>query len=173
MSMSSVYPRKDKTGKPAEEDAVRCTFVNDDVKNRELRAKFKYTNNWVSTSKYTIVSFVPKTLFEFFRVIANMYFLFISIIQLASDWSPTNKYTTAGPLLIVLIVSMIKQAIEDKKRHDADGIQNCRICHVLGSDGSIQDKPWQHVEVGDILFLKDKDEMPADVLILATSEEEG
>ncbi|RHZ23759.1 hypothetical protein DYB37_003274 [Aphanomyces astaci] len=122
MSMSSVYPRKDKTGKAAEEDAVRCTFVNDDVKNRELRAKFKYTNNWVSTSKYTIVR---------------------------------------------------SQAIEDKKRHDADGIQNCRICHVLGSDGSIQDKPWQHVEVGDILFLKDKDEMPADVLILATSEEEG
>ncbi|RHZ18627.1 hypothetical protein DYB26_005541, partial [Aphanomyces astaci] len=101
MSMSSVYPRKDKTGKAAEEDAVRCTFVNDDVKNRELRAKFKYTNNWVSTSKYTIVR------------------------------------------------------------------------SVLGSDGSIQDKPWQHVEVGDILFLKDKDEMPADVLILATSEEEG
>ncbi|KAH9136730.1 hypothetical protein LEN26_006021 [Aphanomyces euteiches] len=151
----------------------RVVHVNNDIENERLRKEFKYTNNWVSTSKYTAITFVPKTLFEFFRVIANMYFLFISIIQLASDWSPTNKYTTAGPLIIVLIVSMVKQAIEDKKRHDADGIQNNRKCYILAADGTMQEKQWQQVEVGDILFLKDKDELPADILILATSEEEG
>ncbi|ETV68425.1 hypothetical protein H257_15588 [Aphanomyces astaci] len=152
---------------------TRTVFVNNDVENERLRMQFKYTNNWVSTSKYTTYNFVPKTILEFFRVVANGYFLCISLLQVLTDWSPTNQYTTAGPLLIVLMVSMIKQALEDKKRHDADGIQNCRICHVLTTDGTIRDKQWQNVEVGDILFLKDKDEMPADVLILATSEEEG
>ncbi|CAK4684224.1 unnamed protein product [Aphanomyces euteiches] len=68
---------------------------------------------------------------------------------------------------------MVKQAIEDKKRHDADGIQNNRKCYILAADGTMQEKQWQQVEVGDILFLKDKDELPADILILATSEEEG
>ncbi|RHY33835.1 hypothetical protein DYB32_001568, partial [Aphanomyces invadans] len=44
---------------------------------------------------------------------------------------------------------------------------------VMTANGAIQEKQWQDVQVGDILFLKDKDELPADVLILATSEEEG
>lgn len=59
----------------------------------------------------------------------------ISILQVATTWSPTNKYTTAGPLVIVLLVSMIKQGIEDKKRHDADNVQNSRHCKVLGRHG--------------------------------------
>ncbi|KAG9414011.1 hypothetical protein AC1031_013216 [Aphanomyces cochlioides] len=78
---SPVYPRKDKL-RGADGDS-RLIYVKNDSKNQELRKQNRYTNNWVSTSKYTIVSFVPKTLFEFFRVIANMYFLFISIIQVS------------------------------------------------------------------------------------------
>jgi magnesium-transporting ATPase (P-type) len=124
---------KASVGKPTVDtsrSAPRLVYLNDEAKNQELRKKHRYANNWVSTSKYTIVTFIPKTLFEFFRVIANMYFLFISVIQLASTWSPTNPYTTAGPLVIVLFVSMIKQAIEDKKRHEADTVQNSRLCNV-------------------------------------------
>ncbi|OQR96808.1 P-type ATPase (P-ATPase) Superfamily, partial [Achlya hypogyna] len=154
-------------------DGTRKVHVNDDSANEALRASGQYTNNWVSTSKYTYYNFLPKTLFEFFRVVANCYFLVISILQLSTTWSPTNPYTTAGPLLIVLIVSMVKQGLEDKKRHEADAIQNSRECQVVSAGGKLVNKQWQHVVVGDILFLKDKDELPADVLILATSEEEG
>lgn len=112
-------------------------------------------------------------LFEFFRVIANCYFLVISILQVATPWSPTNQYTTAGPLVVVLMVSMIKQGLEDKKRHDADEIQNSRQCKVLGRRGETIVKQWQEVQVGDILCLSDREEAPADVFILSTSEEEG
>ncbi|KDO21211.1 hypothetical protein SPRG_13712 [Saprolegnia parasitica CBS 223.65] len=68
---------------------------------------------------------------------------------------------------------MFKQGLEDKKRHDADAIQNSRLCTVVTAGGKLVSKKWQDVLVGDILFLKDKDELPADILILATSEEEG
>ncbi|KDO21212.1 hypothetical protein SPRG_21329 [Saprolegnia parasitica CBS 223.65] len=157
----------------ADAGGTRLVHVNDDAANATLRTTCKYTTNWVATSKYTFYNFVPKTLFEFFRVVANCYFLVISILQLSTTWSPTNSYTTAGPLLIVLIVSMVKQGLEDKKRHEADAVQNSRQCQVVTAGGNLVSKHWQDVLVGDILFLKDKDEMPADVLILATSEEEG
>ncbi|KAJ0411751.1 hypothetical protein ATCC90586_006710 [Pythium insidiosum] len=155
------------------EEKFRKVFVNDAAENERLRRDCHYASNRVSTSKYTLVSFIPKTLFEFFRVIANCYFLIISIIQVATPWSPTNKYTTAGPLLIVLLVSMVKQGIEDKKRHDADSIQNARQCRVLGQHGETVIKQWQALQVGDILLLGDREESPADVFILSTSEEEG
>ncbi|KAG6619942.1 Phospholipid-transporting ATPase [Phytophthora cinnamomi] len=151
----------------------RKVHLNNDEENERLRREGRYTDNYVTTSKYTIVSFIPKMLFEFFRVIANCYFLVISILQVATTWSPTNKYTTAGPLVIVLIVSMIKQGIEDKKRHDADSVQNSRHCQVLARHGELVTKEWQEVIVGDILRLGDRDEAPADVFILSTSEEEG
>jgi phospholipid-transporting ATPase len=153
--------------------SFRKVHLNNDDENDRLRREGRYADNYVTTSKYTVASFVPKMLFEFFRVIANCYFLVISILQVATPWSPTNKYTTAGPLLVVLMVSMVKQGIEDKKRHNADDVQNSRPCKVLGRHGDIVTKQWQEVVVGDILRLGDRDEAPADVFILSTSEEEG
>lgn len=112
-------------------------------------------------------------LFEFFRVLANCYFLFISILQVATPWSPTNQYTTAGPLVMVLMVSMVKQAIEDKRRHTADDAQNARTCRVLGRRGETIVKRWVELQVGDIVCLHNHDEAPADIFILSTAEEEG
>lgn len=43
----------------------------------------EFCNNAVSTSKYTLVSFLPKSIFEQFRRLANVYFLIISIFQVS------------------------------------------------------------------------------------------
>lgn len=59
----------------------RVAFLNDPARNQELILSKRYAKNVIVTSKYTAVSFVPKTLFEFFRVTANVYFLVISLLQ--------------------------------------------------------------------------------------------
>jgi len=41
-------------------------------------------NNYITTSKYSVVTFVPKNLFEQFQRIANAYFLFLLILQVIS-----------------------------------------------------------------------------------------
>lgn len=51
-------------------------------------------------------------------------------MQLSTTWSPTNRFTTAGPLVFVLFVTMVKQGTEDLKRHHADDKQNNRFCRV-------------------------------------------
>ena len=47
------------------------------VKNEE----FKYLSNYVSTAKYTVLTFIPKFLYEQFTRPANVFFLFIAFIQ--------------------------------------------------------------------------------------------
>ncbi|KAG2520832.1 hypothetical protein BBO99_00007052 [Phytophthora kernoviae] len=111
----------------------RVAFLNDNDANQQLIVTKQYARNVMVTSKYTILSFVPKTIFEFFRVVANIYFLLIALLQLATPWSPTNKFTTAGPLLFVLMVTMVKQGTEDFKRHQADEKQNLRLCRPDGA----------------------------------------
>jgi magnesium-transporting ATPase (P-type) len=161
-SFAKIVPlsaRSNGTSKsPTNEERFRKVYLNNDIENDRLRREMKYADNRVATSKYTLLNFIPKTIFEFFRVIANCYFLVISILQVATPWSPTNQYTTAGPLAIVLLVSMIKQGMEDKKRHDADEMQNNRQCKVLGRHGETVLKHWHEIQVGDVLCLGDREE---------------
>lgn len=64
----------------------RIAHLNAPEQNQQLIAAKRYARNVIVTSKYTVVSFVPKTIFEFFRVTANIYFLVISLLQVEQHW---------------------------------------------------------------------------------------
>jgi hypothetical protein len=59
-----------------------------------------YIDNSLTTSKYTILNFVPKNVWEQFHRVANVYFLFIAALQVSGyisptlDLSPTHKLAT-------------------------------------------------------------------------------
>lgn len=51
-------------------------------KQQRKRAKQTIANNRIKSTKYTILSFLPKNLLEQFRRIANFYFLVMTIIAI-------------------------------------------------------------------------------------------
>ncbi len=67
-----------------------------------------FVDNEIKTSKYNIVTFFPRNLFEQFRRIANFYFLTIAVVQLFID-SPVSPFTSISPLVFVVFVTMVKQ----------------------------------------------------------------
>uniref|UniRef100_A0A4W6DPB6 Phospholipid-transporting ATPase n=1 Tax=Lates calcarifer TaxID=8187 RepID=A0A4W6DPB6_LATCA len=77
-----------------------------------------------STTKYGILTFLPRFLYEQIRRAANAFFLFIALMQQIPDVSPTGRYTTLVPLIFILTVAGIKEIIEDYKRHKADNTVN-------------------------------------------------
>lgn len=131
-----------------------------------------FCNNAVVTSKYTVKGFIPKNIWEQFRRISNCYFLLISILQLSTDLSPTNPYSTITPLMFVLIMSMVKEGIEDMARHRADSEVNNYKATVV-QDGKLVEKLWKDIAVGEIVKLNDKSPVPADIVVLSSSEPEG
>ncbi|KAL1941354.1 hypothetical protein VTO73DRAFT_7171 [Trametes versicolor] len=141
------------------------------LNNPEANAEF--CNNYVSTSKYNLASFVPKFLLEQFSKYANLFFLFTALIQQIPDVSPTNQYTTIAPLAVVLLASAFKETQEDLKRHQSDSELNARKAKVLGPDGTFVEKKWKDIAVGDVLRLESDEFIPADVLLLSSSEPEG
>jgi hypothetical protein len=53
------------------------------------------------------------------------------------------------PLGFVVVVSMIKDIIEDVKRHKSDNIENNRKVTVLNPDtGVFEVKQWKDIHVG-------------------------
>lgn len=119
-------------GVPKVLDGERTIHIN----NPPMNDPFKFCNNYVSTSKYNLVSFVPKffagtsfsslaaatlTRAEQFSKYANVFFLFTACIQQIPNVSPTNKYTTIAPLSLVLLVAAFKEVQEDLVRSCACG----------------------------------------------------
>uniref|UniRef100_A0A8D0CEF9 Phospholipid-transporting ATPase n=1 Tax=Salvator merianae TaxID=96440 RepID=A0A8D0CEF9_SALMN len=89
-----------------EEAAARTIYLNQPQQS-------KFHDNRVSTAKYSVVTFLPRFLYEQIRKAANAFFLFIALLQQIPDVSPTGRYTTLVPLLFILTVAGIKEIIED------------------------------------------------------------
>ncbi|XP_040903867.1 probable phospholipid-transporting ATPase IA isoform X3 [Toxotes jaculatrix] len=132
----------------------------------------KFCSNRVSTAKYNVLTFLPRFLYSQFRRAANAFFLFIALLQQIPDVSPTGRWTTLVPLLFILVVAAVKEVIEDLKRHNADSVVNKKECQVL-RNGAWEIVHWEKVEVGDIIKVNGSDFVPADAVILSSSEPQG
>lgn len=132
-----------------------------------------FCSNSISTSKYNIVSFVPKFLTEQFSKYANLFFLFTACIQQIPDVSPTNRWTTIAPLAVVLLASAFKEVQEDLKRHQSDAELNARQAKILTNQSIFTEKKWKDIQVGDVVRLENDDFIPADMILISSSEPEG
>ena len=91
-----------------------------------------FADNTVTTTKYTVLNFVPFNLWEQFHRLANIWFAIVSVIQLTSGVSPTSSWATIVPLGIVVFITMIKDFYEDYRRYLTDLKVNSRECYVVG-----------------------------------------
>jgi len=95
------------------------------------------------------------------------------LLQQIPDVSPTGKYVTIVPLFLILLVTALKELIEDIKRHNADKGINLSLVDVLSTLGSWEPTKWQDVKVGDIVKVVDTKFFPADLVLLGSSEPQG
>lgn len=70
-------------------------------------------NNFIITSKYTLLTFLPLNLLEQFQRLANFYFLCLLLLQLIPAISSLTPVTTALPLIGVLMLTASKDAYDD------------------------------------------------------------
>ncbi|KAI8617964.1 hypothetical protein BC830DRAFT_1227198 [Chytriomyces sp. MP71] len=208
----------------------------------------KGASNKVVTSKYTLLSFLPKNLFEQFRSVANFYFMSLVVLQAFPPFAEVSTALTAAPILIIICATALKDGIEDWRRHLSDenvnhaktftlantrnwnfpslhdaGILlrrtrmllqqpseffNFSKSNMVASTSTVQMKlssekapslpgvresitsntpnkqneedgpywqenSWEDVRVGDFVFLRNNESIPADVFIVSSSELDG
>ncbi|XP_040284216.1 probable phospholipid-transporting ATPase IF isoform X3 [Bufo bufo] len=131
----------------------------------------KFADNRIISSKYTVLNFIPKNLFEQFRRIANFYFLIIFLVQLMID-TPTSPVTSGLPLFFVITVTAIKQGYEDWLRHKADNEVNGAPVYVVRSGGLVKTRS-KNIRVGDIVRVAKDETFPADLILLSSDRVNG
>ena len=143
-------------------------YINDNNRNKEYKLK----DNYISTTKYNIFTFLPKgLLFQFFRL-SNVYFLITAIIQSIPLISPLTSLTAIIPLIFVLGVSLIREAIEDLVRNNYDNLNNQEEILVFRNNKFIrsQSKTLRH---GELILIYENKTLPADIILIDSGFSEG
>ncbi|EPS65072.1 hypothetical protein M569_09707, partial [Genlisea aurea] len=130
-----------------------------------------YADNYVRTTKYTALSFFPKSLFEQFRRVANFYFLVTGILSFTA-LAPYSASSAIIPLIIVIGITMVKEGIEDWRRKQQDIEINNRKVKVHRGEGIFELTPWKDLKVGDIVRVEKDEFFPADLVLLSSSYED-
>ncbi|XP_075380671.1 phospholipid-transporting ATPase IK [Mycteria americana] len=131
--------------------------------------KKKYAGNAIKTAKYNIFTFLPLNLYEQFHRMANIYFVFVILLQTFPEISTLPWYTLLFPLSCLLTIRGLRDLIDDIGRHQSDRNINSRPCEIL-SGKSFRWQKWSDICVGDIVRLRKESFVPADMLLLCSSE---
>ncbi|KAM8925890.1 phospholipid-transporting ATPase IK isoform 2-T2 [Lycaon pictus] len=131
--------------------------------------KKKHQSNVICTAKYNVFSFLPLNLYEQFHRTSNLYFLFIIVLQGFPEISTLPWFTLFAPLLCLLIIRAARDLVDDIGRHRSDRIVNNRPCQILVGKSFLW-KKWANLRVGDLVCLHRDSVVPADLLLLASTE---
>ncbi|KAL2098951.1 hypothetical protein ACEWY4_005431 [Coilia grayii] len=148
-----------------------CSFPQDEEFAELLRS---YKGNKICTSKYTWLSFLPKNLFEQLHRIANVYFLFICVLNFVPIVNAFQPEVAVLPLVIVLSVTAVTNLWEDYRRQRSDRQVNNLLCDVYDrKQHKYVDRRWADVCVGDLVWLCCNEIIPADMVLLHSSDPNG
>ncbi|XP_024543304.1 phospholipid-transporting ATPase 1 isoform X2 [Selaginella moellendorffii] len=147
----------------------RVVYVDNPGRTNE---NFEFSGNKVRTSKYTLISFLPRNLFEQFHRVAYIYFLLIVILNQIPQLAVFGRLASLFPLLFVLVVTAIKDGYEDWGRHRSDREENNRLSWVF-QNGRFEPKRWKKIEAGEVVKIFQDESIPCDIVLLGTSDANG
>lgn len=154
----------------------RSVFVNMPLPQHDLdqhgEPRVRYARNKVRTSKYTLLTFLPRNLFEQFHRVANIYFLGLVILQLFPIFGATTPEIAMLPLVAILGMTAIKDAVEDWRRSKLDEEVNTSAATKLGNWRNVNQptdpRNWfervLHIGPSELINTSETDARPSEAL---------
>uniref|UniRef100_A0A3Q4BS14 Phospholipid-transporting ATPase n=1 Tax=Mola mola TaxID=94237 RepID=A0A3Q4BS14_MOLML len=137
------------------------TVVPSSADKEELSELLKsYKDNRIKTTKYSFLSFLPKNLFEQLHRFANVYFISLAVLNFVPVVEAFQPEIAVIPITLVLSVTAVKDIWEDYRKFKSD----LKCCFDLC---------WKDVHVGDFVRLSCNEIIPADMLLLHSSDPRG
>uniref|UniRef100_T1ISW6 Phospholipid-transporting ATPase n=1 Tax=Strigamia maritima TaxID=126957 RepID=T1ISW6_STRMM len=136
------------------------------------RSKEKFPRNVIRNQKYNFFTFIPLVLFEQFKFFLNLYFLVMALSQFIPDIKIGYLYTYWGPLGFVLTVTILREAIDDFRRFRRDREVNGQLYIKVTATGNVK-VPSSDIRVGDLIIIEKNQRVPADLVLVRTTEENG
>uniref|UniRef100_A0A8C2DF25 Phospholipid-transporting ATPase n=1 Tax=Cyprinus carpio TaxID=7962 RepID=A0A8C2DF25_CYPCA len=144
----------------------------EDEEIKELQQS--YSRNKVRTTKYTFLSFIPKNLFEQLHRFANVYFIFLGALNFVPIVNAFQPEISIIPIVFVMSITAVKDLWEDQRRRKSDQQVNNLLCDVFDrKQKRYVERRWADVCVGDLIRLCCNEIIPADMVLLHSSDPNG
>jgi hypothetical protein len=80
------------------------------INNNQIK---QFVDNTIKTAKYNWLTFLPLAVIYQFNNYFNIFFLLTAIILAIKEISPMDPGVAIGPFIFVIMVSVIREGIED------------------------------------------------------------
>eukprot|EP00477_Mikrocytos_mackini_P001498 GAHX01001611.1.p1 GENE.GAHX01001611.1~~GAHX01001611.1.p1 ORF type:complete len:1200 (-),score=219.20 GAHX01001611.1:28-3627(-) len=147
------------------------TFDSTHTKCYTCNPKTKFIPNIVNTNKYTRLTALPLSLWVQLKKPANLYFITTAFLTLIKN-SPLNPIFSFFPIIFIIILSMIKDLLEDYSRFKSDVVINEKPTHAF-KNNTFKKIFWKDIFPGDIVLIEEGETFPVDFLILGSSDNSG
>lgn len=126
-SLKYAFHRRSTKERLQKKRTVVPSFTEDEELSQLLKS---YKNNKIRTTKYSLLSFLPKNLFEQLHRFANAYFIFIAALNFVPAVEAFQPEIALIPVVMVLSVTAVKDIWEDYRRFKSDHLINRLLCQV-------------------------------------------
>ena len=166
-------PRKTKASRgnaDLNQEKRKFNFGGSHKPHQQPKKNSQFKSNFIRTSKYSVLTFLPKAILIQFNRYANFFFLATAIIQSIPTLSPLNPFSAIAPFVFVICLSVIREGYEDLMRHKSDRELNSSPCEIY-RDGKFSRFQWKDIHVGEIVRIKEGEFFPADLVLLNASND--
>uniref|UniRef100_A0A6Q2Y7W2 Phospholipid-transporting ATPase n=1 Tax=Esox lucius TaxID=8010 RepID=A0A6Q2Y7W2_ESOLU len=133
-----------------------------------------FPGNAVKTTKYSLWFFIPMNLYEQFHRFANLYFVGLAVLNFVPAVEAFQPEVAIVPICVMLALTALKDGWEDCRRFRSDRRINHTSCRVYSRKVSgFVERHWKDVRVGDLVEVASNEIIPADLLLLHTSDLNG
>ncbi|KAH8366519.1 hypothetical protein KR084_000098 [Drosophila pseudotakahashii] len=123
--------------------------------------------NRVTTTKYTWLTFLPLNFYEQFRRAVYFYFLIITIVSFFVN-ETISPLVSLLPLLFVMIITALKEGLEDLSRSKSDKLVNTARVTVI-RNGKEEVINSEFIVPGDLVVVGIEGDVPCDLVLLQSS----
>lgn len=158
--------------KKSQNSQIRLPLESNDrvISPTDLSDSKTYPSNAISNAKYTPWSFLPIVLYQQFKFFNNLYYLLVALSQAIPQLRIGYLSSYIVPLAFVLTITMAKEASDDIQRRRRDRESNNEKYEHLTSSVPISSKD---IKVGDLIVVHKQQRIPADMVLLSSSETSG
>uniref|UniRef100_A0A0K0F2K1 Probable phospholipid-transporting ATPase VA (inferred by orthology to a human protein) n=1 Tax=Strongyloides venezuelensis TaxID=75913 RepID=A0A0K0F2K1_STRVS len=154
---------------------IEPNYLYADIPRYGLVNYKKYANNKISTTKYpSLILFPFQNLLLQLKIYANIYFLFAATLNTIPLLEAYSGWKAFLPIGIIMVFESMKDFFEDYRRRKNDNKVNKALVYVFdGSKKRFRKMEWENVLVGDFIHLSINETIPADILLMRSSDVEG
>jgi phospholipid-translocating ATPase len=132
-----------------------------------------YPPNEINNCRYSLLTFLPLALLNQFKMFFNIFFLAVAVSQFIPSLQVGFIFIYFAPLAFVVSLSLIKDAVDDIQRYLRDKKANAERYHKLLPTGEAVEVEAKNIVVGDLLIIEQNCRIPADCVLLHTTEKSG